>query len=1216
MPCRLIPFFALLLVLVGSARVRAEGWQARAQDWHMKLVAEDDQGLTLSLQLEESLAKELADGRLRPEARGEDDPPLVLGRWIALPASAVADVEPVSQLWSRASPAGSLDCCDLSAPVQRLGQRMASLGIQPVADDGTVLLEMTLRIRFVGGEAAQPGAVPRAGSWLQLERAGRQVLNPGLTLRQLAGRTADLPLGRYLVVGKEASLTYMANWAAWRRQQGFEVALVSSESLGVTGNYWAPIRDAAQAMAADEGLDYLLLIGDMNIDQSGYHLPGDLVPGGQYAETNWGRRIVSDHTLALLEGDDYFADVLVGRFSADNATQVSIMASRALLYDQQPTVSGDAWLSKALMVYDVAGAASRRETSLSIRQHLMARGIAPVDTIRNNRYTNPQSPTLVTNAINDGRVVVNYRGYGYRYSWNGPLFGVSNINQLSNYGRWPLVTSIVCGGGDFASANYDPCLGEAFLRVGSTSEPKGAVAFIGPSEEDTHTRWNNTINMGIYQGLLEEGIRDVGALMDRGKAELWHCFPNHRTQIWHDPGSPSQTTNAPFYFYCYNLLGDPGTRLRLGSQRTVAQPAWTPPPAGSTQLELMVSDTEGQPGAELWVCLSGSDNRRLALARTDADGRAVLDFAPLAVEASHLVIHGDDWIPLDLEFTPAPAGSNLVLLNWSAAAEDSLLAAGDEFALALRLREAGVAGSPAGRRLSVEALDDGLTVLVDEMDLPALASGEILETEGMALRLAPSVEHGRELPMRLTLREAAGELLWERRLVAVAAGARPELLQLQTLPPTPVPGAVVELLLTFRNAGPLLLDANSCRLFPSSTACTMLDADAALDPLEPGAEGAASFRLLLASGVLPGARLNLELVCFRADHSMAARLPITLAVGEAGPTDPVGPDDHGYLIYHHGDSSPRAPVYDYHDITQLGTELPMNDEGAIFNDDGVDGVSRVLPLPFPFRFYGVDYDTITVCSNGWIAMGAQPDHIIGLNTPIPAAQGPAAMVAVFWTDLYNYYGGSRFGRCYRHHDEAEHTFTIQWNNFHHTGHPYQDNWFQAVLRDPAWWPTPTSDGEILLQYQDIVTTFGEHIFTVGVERPDEAAGLQYTFNGQYPPAGQPVTSQTALLITTAERFEETALPAGERPRALAMAPAAPNPFNPETIIRLELPSAAPLQLSVYNLRGELVRRLHNGPVAAGHRQFRFHAGGLAGGVYLVEARQGGHHVVQRVLLLP
>jgi hypothetical protein len=137
-----------------------------------------------------------------------------------------------------------------------------------------------------------------------------------------------------------------------------------------------------------------------------------------------------------------------------------------------------------------------------------------------------------------------------------------------------------------------------------------------------------------------------------------------------------------------------------------------------------------------------------------------------------------------------------------------------------------------------------------------------------------------------------------------------------------------------------------------------------------------------------------------------------------------------------------------------------------------------------------------------------------------------------------------------------------------------------------------------------------------VERPDEAAGLQYTFNGQYPPAGQPVTSQTALLITTAERFEETALPAGERPRALAMAPAAPNPFNPETIIRLELPSAAPLQLSVYNLRGELVRRLHNGPVAAGHRQFRFHAGGLAGGVYLVEARQGGHHVVQRVLLLP
>jgi len=1201
-----------LLLLAQLALADASAWQPTAEDWSIRVVEESDQGLQLRVQLNED---RMGLAPLPQVVEGEQQT-LELGQLLALPPAAAVALDVLSLRWSTGETTAEPPCA-VSDPVLWLGQRVAGLSVHPVRNDGAVLEELELHLRFTAGGTVNPGRPGGPRSRAQLERAQRMLMNPGLLARQLDARTGELPLGRYLVVGKAASLPYMNDWATWRRRQGYDVTLLSSESLGVTGNDWEPIRDAAQAMASTDGLDYLLLVGDMNLNQGDYHVPGDMVPGGQYAETAWSRNIITDHSLALFEGDDYFSDVIVGRFPADNANQVSNMATRAMIYDQQPLVAGSDWLKSAVMIYDVSSAGSRREISMAIRQHLTEAGFAEVDTIWNNRDTDPQSPTLVTNSINDGRAFVNYRGYGYRYSWNGPLFGVTQINQLANFGQYPVVTSIVCGGGDFASANYDPCLGEAFLRAGSPVEPMGAVAFMGPSEEDTHTKWNNSINLGIYQGMLREGIRDVGALLERGKAELWHCFPNDRGQIWYDPGSASQATNVPFYFYCYNLLGDPGTRVRMGDQHQVSIPDWTSPAVGGTHMELELVDEDGQPAEGLLVCLSDDAGARLALGRTDMEGRVALDVLPLESAPLHLVAHGDDWVPLMLDFTPQIALSNTVLEDWDTQATDSLLSAGDVFSLGVSLREAGSVGSPAGRQLVAESLDELLVVEDGALELPELAAGQSLQVEGIAFSLSTSTEDGRILPFVLRLAESDGALVWERHLSVTTHGARPVVELLQLTPATPAPGDEVEILLGLRNAGPLPLDADSCRLYALTTAVEVLDEGGSFASLAPDAEGEAGpFRARLSENLVDGMHTALELVFFRPDGSTAARLPFSLEVGSVGLTDPVGPDDYGYLIYHHNDSSDLAPTFSYDDIAQEGTEVILNDEGVAWNEDGLDGASRVVALPFTFRFYGVDYDTITVNSNGWIAMGDQSLHIVGMNTPIPAAQGPNAMVAVFWTDLYNYYGNSRFGHCYRYSNAAQHTFTIQWDNFQHTGHPYQDNWFQCVLRDPAFWPTPTGDGEILLQYDDLVTSFGDMYYTVGVERADQMAGLQYTFNGEYSAAAQPVVDQTALLITTATRFDDTAVEPVARPAGLELLGAVPNPFNPETVLRLSVPGTEAVRLDVFNLRGERVRRLHDGALSPGTHAIRFDARGLAAGLYLVEARQGGRSAVQRVCYLP
>jgi hypothetical protein len=59
----------------------------------------------------------------------------------------------------------------------------------------------------------------------------------------------------------------------------------------------------------------------------------------------------------------------------------------------------------------------------------------------------------------------------------------------------------------------------------------------------------------------------------------------------------------------------------------------------------------------------------------------------------------------------------------------------------------------------------------------------------------------------------------------------------------------------------------------------------------------------------------------------------------------------------------------------------------------------------------------------------------------------------------------------------------------------------------------------------------------------------------------------------------------------------PNPFNPSTAVRFELPAAADVRLPVYNAIGEQVALLADGTYSAGTHTVVFDASGLPGGVY-------------------
>lgn len=84
--------------------------------------------------------------------------------------------------------------------------------------------------------------------------------------------------------------------------------------------------------------------------------------------------------------------------------------------------------------------------------------------------------------------------------------------------------------------------------------------------------------------------------------------------------------------------------------------------------------------------------------------------------------------------------------------------------------------------------------------------------------------------------------------------------------------------------------------------------------------------------------------------------------------------------------------------------------------------------------------------------------------------------------------------------------------------------------------------------------------------------------------------------------------------------AAPNPFNPHTEVRFTLPQSGRVELTVYDIRGRLIKRLHQGDLAAGEHAVTWDGRDQRGraqpsGVYVARLSAGQVRLVSRLTLI-
>ncbi|MBC8204832.1 T9SS type A sorting domain-containing protein [bacterium] len=255
---------------------------------------------------------------------------------------------------------------------------------------------------------------------------------------------------------------------------------------------------------------------------------------------------------------------------------------------------------------------------------------------------------------------------------------------------------------------------------------------------------------------------------------------------------------------------------------------------------------------------------------------------------------------------------------------------------------------------------------------------------------------------------------------------------------------------------------------------------------------------------------------------------------------PAGPDPYGYYAYDHLDDHDLS-AYEWIEIDPglggAGTLIPFNQDDQTIRID----------LPFTFRYYGQDYTQISVCSNGWAAMGSTTITDYS-NSPIPDGDGPPAMLAAFWDDL----SPQQEGGVYYYYDTANDWFIIEYSGVRQYSPATAHETFEIILLDPTEYITITGDGMIKYQFQSL-EDLGS--FTVGIENQDQTIGLQILYNGELNPNCPEILDNTAVLFTTGETIPEVVIELTPVNPPIII-PAAGGSFN--YLLQINNTSAAPV----------------------------------------------------------
>ena len=977
---------------------------------------------------------------------------------------------------------------EIGEPVILRDQRVVSVSVNPFQYD-----PQTKELRIVTNVDIVVNVSGRGGINIKtLDRKKSRFFEPLyrsaiLNYDSVTKRDGEYQEPSYLFIypNNASLLSELEDLTDWKHQKGFEVTLASTSETGTSTtsikNY---IQNAYNTW--ENPPEFVCFVGDV---------------GGPYSIPTYYISYYSaegDHPYAQLEGNDVLEDVFIGRISISSISDLQTYVTKVLGYEKEPYMDETDWYDKSLMVGDPSSSGTstvftKQSIAEMMRQHVP-------NIVATEVYSGSYESAMNSN-LSAGVSYFNYRGY-----LNMSGFDNSNIHSLTNYKKLPFAVFLTCSTGSFAT---DTSRSETFIRAGSAGNPIGAIAAIGTATWGTHTNFNNCVDAGIYYGLFADGIHNPGGAVNRGKLALYEHYPQN-------PGG-----HVDNFTHMNTLIGDPGVELWTGVPQELIVNYETEISPGTTYLEVTVTNNNGVLLEDAWITALMGDDEIFVTGYTDENGYLALEINASVEGSANLTVTKHNYIPhlggFDVGEVARFINVNDVIIDDAAGNNDGYINPGEDIELRIGLKNY---GSQTANSVSatIYSDDDFITITDNSEDFGSIPSGNsVYCTDDFDISINEDVLGGTLAQINVLIEDGNGNQ-WTDIIFLTIEGI--------DLYETDYeiynggngifdPGEDVNITVTLFNTGSVIAEGIEGILRCSNSGITISDSLGVFESISPGNEGdnnADRFTVEASYQMLPGSQITFTLELSNT-AGFYNTITFIIEVGVVDQEDPYGPDVYGYYCYDSDDISYElAPVYNWIEIDPSygGYGISLN-----LNDNGDTGDTEEVSMPFSFNFYGIPYNTLSVCSNGWAAPGGSSQASF-MNSPIPGPQGPSPMIAPFWDDLK-----TSSGDAYYYYDTDMNIFIVEWSHLQNHEDSYEET-FQILIFDPLFYSTPTGDAEIVFQYKVVNNSSSgnypyEHgqFATVGLEDHTGMIGLQYTFNNTYPTAALHLQNEMALKFTTA-----------------------------------------------------------------------------------------------------
>ncbi|MEO0098089.1 MAG: C25 family cysteine peptidase [candidate division WOR-3 bacterium] len=413
---------------------------------------------------------------------------------------------------------------------------------------------------------------------------------------------------RYLIITHDNFYNVVQDLAQWKNQKGMKCKVVR---LSEIGNSASAIRNYVINAYNnwDPKPEYLLLVGAPSLLTS-------------YSFGQGPQRLYTDSYYGDVSGD-YRAEICYGRLPCKTAAQCSVMVKKILTYEKTPTLVDSLWIVKGVGIVNEDGSEDDTIYWNNVRfacQLMGNAGFVQVDTFSRYRGHNAND---VINAVNQGRGIVLYRGNATG-NWYTP-FNV-NVQLTNNVNMLPIIASITCQTLTLSPYN-ESMVGEAWLKVGTTTSLKGAVAFFGNTHSGTNLApIRGVCTRGFFRKLFSDEYQ-LGKAVLAAKESIYARFYNQ------------------YEYYGFNLLGDPELNVLTGIPKKIYASYPETIPLGNQNLTIRV-EREGRSLPSALVCLwKGEEVYKYGY--TNSSGEITFNINPTTEGEMLLTVTGRNSIPFE-----------------------------------------------------------------------------------------------------------------------------------------------------------------------------------------------------------------------------------------------------------------------------------------------------------------------------------------------------------------------------------------------------------------------------------------------------------------------------------------------------------------------------------------------------------------------------------------